>query len=47
MREESLGSHNENIASRPGIDIAVGDLIVSHPKKGTRERRASGMVGSY
>ena len=39
---------NENIAaSRPGIDIAVGDLIVSHPKIGTRERRASGMVGSY
>jgi len=28
---------NENIAaSRSGIDIAGGDLIVSHPKKGTR-----------
>ena len=38
---------NENIASRPAIDIAGCDLIVNYPKKGTRERRASEMEGGY
>jgi len=32
---------NENIPSRPGIDIAGHDLIVSDPKNETRERLAS------